>query len=157
MKKPKYITVDNYLQFKPSEFVRSFASDIERGWELAKRTKQKIDLYNWVPYPESKCLPCVGGLACMYFGGEFTYEGSSAELYKGSDLVKFYTARIGDCIRMGSMFEIYEFLIGLYPEYKNVYLGKWGIAFYGMLNAKSKGALIKRINRIADLIEASGQ
>ncbi len=27
--KPKYITVENYKEFKPSEFIRSFVADIE--------------------------------------------------------------------------------------------------------------------------------
>lgn len=55
----KYITLKNYKQFLPSEFVRSFVSDIE----VAEKIGKSINMNNYTK--NISCLPCLGGMACL--------------------------------------------------------------------------------------------
>lgn len=57
--KPKYITPDNYQQFKPSELVHSFISDIEVAEKIGKPMDMAIFEESW------ECLPCMGGMGVM--------------------------------------------------------------------------------------------
>jgi hypothetical protein len=72
-KKPKYITKDNYHLFKPSEFVRSFVSDIEVAEEIKAKTGKEMNMND---YSDSiRCLPCLGGMACMNMGLNYWEDG----------------------------------------------------------------------------------
>jgi len=122
------ITVDNYLDFLPSDFVASFLSDIDYA---AKRNKP-MDMENFLKEyatadDNSKCLPCLGGVACMNFGIEEHLKNQdiaklkSAELYysalpKSPFLIATYTSRIGDYSRLGHIKLAYNSLKKLYPS-----------------------------------------
>ena len=62
----KRITVDNYRQFKPSQFVRSFLSDLDVAVTLTKKTGEEMNMDSW--YQGNSCLPCLSGMACLNMG-----------------------------------------------------------------------------------------
>jgi hypothetical protein len=98
MKQPKYITIDNYQQFKPSEFVRSFISDIES----AAKTGMKMNMSSYVHDPFSGCLPCIGGMACLNMGGKYTFLLSLRPDVTEMDRIFNRIAMLGDAIRSGA-------------------------------------------------------
>jgi len=143
MKKPKYITAKNYLQFKPSEFVRSFVSDLEVAKKLTKRTGKPMNMNRW--WPNENCLPCLGGMACMNMG-----------VRPDDNAIGDMTSELGDNIRIGYGSRISDDILKLFKEYKRVNLPSFEI-IHDVISNKEIDILIDRIHTYADLIEASGQ
>lgn len=92
----KYITVDNYKEFKPSEFVESFISDIE----VAEKIGKPMDMDNWVG---NGCLPCLGGMACMNMG-----------ISPFGNQVGDIVSNLGDHIRSGYADSVQDFIEDLF-------------------------------------------
>lgn len=143
MSKPKYITIENYRKFKPSEFVRSFISDIETAEKIGK----PMDMSNYFENFEGTCLPCLGGMACMNLGFVSVY---------ATDIIGETVARLGDRIRVGKGKYINYQLKILYPKYKNCKLPNREM-ISGETTKRDLTRLKQRINTYADIIEASGQ
>jgi hypothetical protein len=94
----KYITQENYKEFKPSEFVHSFISDIDVAIKLGK--PMDMDWYQqW-----DGCMPCLGGMACMNLG-----IGVS-----GLNDLEDNISRLGDAIRNGNNIGVVNRLDDLY-------------------------------------------
>lgn len=147
-KRTKKITIDNYLDFKPSEFVRSFASDLEWGMAESKRTGKPINMYVFTK--DKDCLPCLGGLACMNFGTPRGYT------FNHKNRMLDNTAVLGDSIRQGLVTVTNTAIKGLYPDYRPCKLGKLR-PFNGKYDYDELQPLIDQIHHIADQIERSGQ
>lgn len=147
MSKPKYITKDNYLKFKPSEFVRSFISDIE----VAEAMGKPMDMSTFEAEKAMKegCLPCLGGMACMNMG---------ISPYRDVDSIGRYTADLGDFIRCGHKNCVNDVLELLYPKYRRVdFYRVKKVHFFGIQDKNELRELKKIINQYADAIEKSGQ
>jgi hypothetical protein len=138
----KRITVDNYKEFKPSEFVRSFVVDVYYGINLSNKTKKKINVQEWKETFD--CLPCIGGLACM-----------GLRINPLLDPLGRIIASLGDSIRTGSNFCICRDLCLLYPNYQ--YTQPPQNPIISKSNISSLKQLQKRIHMYVNLIEESGQ
>lgn len=143
--KPKFITTENYLQFKPSEFIRSFASDVDVAMEITKKTGKRMNMNSF--NNGDHCLPCLGGMACMNLAG-------TTSVYEG---VAEYTKDLGDRIRLASKYGIHIYLRKIYPSLKEIELPYDMEVFTGIMLDKDLVVLKEQIHKIADAYEASGQ
>lgn len=116
--KPKYITPDNYQQFKPSELVHSFISDIE----VAERIGKPMDMSNY--FSSKNCLPCLGGMALLNWGNISTNKD-----------VGFNVSHLGDAIRRGV--DIQYWLQEMYPNVGFYTINPNGTKVFGMIQLKS--------------------
>ena len=155
--KPKYITADNYKEFSPSEFVRSFASDLER---TGKKTIN-MGTYFQGTAKQEKCLPCLGAIACSNMGisikGNYSWDPTTSAV-----------ARLGNAIRRTDYYTAVEKLRDLYGA--SVVPFEWnGIKFDKLMNLKHKHKsmigyidqdlkerLIKQVHQFADFLEKEG-
>lgn len=88
-KRGNIITPENYRQFKPSEFIHSFISDIE----VAERTGKPMDMEHYkLDDCKPGCLPCLGGTACLNWGFNNPY----------SEGLPWRVANSGEQIRWGN-------------------------------------------------------
>jgi hypothetical protein len=170
MRKPKRITVDNYQQFKPSEFVASFLSDLE----VVEKQKKPMNMSRWNKNNTwerlqlVECLPCLGGMACMNLGAKdkqlpeiVAYEGLN--VFTKRKKLYANVALLGDCIRMGEKSGIKIYLQKLYPatyysqSFERIHFyGLMGLA--GLVYPKSKDMkhLKDNINIIVNALEKAG-
>lgn len=140
--KPKYITKDNYRQFKPSEFIRSFASDIQVALDKGKPMDMSQYEVNFAVYG---CLPCLGGMACMNMG-------LSPLKGKVGNLV----ANIGDNIRCGDLESASRDLGELYSKDINIEDTVGYSYMMGVIRGEKLISLQKRVHSFADQIEKAG-
>lgn len=137
----KAITKDNYRDFKPSEFVHSFISDIE----VAERAGKKMDMTAWIKSSAKPgCLPCLGGLACMNM--------SVAIL----DDIGTHVSNAGDEIRLGCGIELSQSLGYLYPDREIDTLTEFYEIFKGVMGKKDLAPLKERILYYVRELEAQG-
>lgn len=144
MRKPKYITAENYQQFKPSEFVRSFVSDIE----VAEKMGKPMDMRTYIPRTaEPGCLPCLGGMACMNMGFTSTLLND----------VSYNVAGLGDAIRTGTASSFRIHINNLYPkcQFKASYVGHTK-TFEGVVRKGRLSYLKAQVHKYADALEAQG-
>jgi len=92
----KYITKENYKEFKPSEFVHSFISDIDVAIKLGK----PMDMGLYVEW--HGCLPCLGGMACMNLAANFN-SGMGYSVSRLGDAIK-NGINVGAAIRLGDLY-----------------------------------------------------
>lgn len=145
------ITVKNYKKFKPSEFVRSFVSDIEVAEEITKKTGERMNMC--VFQPHRGCLPCLGGMACFNMLGHYPYTGEDY----GDEELSRAVGSLGNSIRIGVWSDIESDLKMLYPKYKKTH-SRAGLDFFnGETYQHDITRLKKQIHKIADIIERSGQ
>lgn len=78
------ITEQNYLDFKPSQLVRSFLRDLRK----ARMLKKSINLCSWSG--NDSFLPCIGSLAVTRLGA------------KQFEHFSYLLASLGDNIRLGN-------------------------------------------------------
>ena len=108
-KRGNIITPENYLQFKPSEFVHSFISDIE----VAEKMGKPMDMHDYDAERAGNgritCLPCMGGMSILNWGYSGIPEGDSPE-----EMAAYYTARLGDGIRCGLGAVVAKYIKRLY-------------------------------------------
>jgi hypothetical protein len=144
------ITVDNYKKFKPSEFIRSFASDIE--WAI--KSGKKMDMGTILE--KGDCLPCLGGIACMNFGIPI----KDTELSR----IQYNVAFLGDAIRLSVFSNMMYRLSRLYPSLnrgdhttlieKRLRNEVVHLSYKGTILPKQ--SMIERIHKIADIIASEG-
>jgi len=110
------ITVDNYLDFLPSEFIESFISDIE----VAEKLNRPMDMGSYTQKDAKKfdtvtCLPCLGGMACMNLGLKYEYQSEFRDLNTELPLAN-RIAGIGNSIRIGDTLVFYKNLREIYTD-----------------------------------------
>lgn len=154
----KNITIDNYLQFKPSEFIRSFVSDVNAAIKMGK----PMDMNSFVEERDNKCLPCLGGMACLNMGIPVTYTSTWVDDLQES------IAFCGDGIRTGDFRGMYNNLQNIYPKLPNFAIKMRRIRKYNrnrlfndkLFSGKCSGEqlkeLQKRIHEYANTIESWG-
>lgn len=135
----KYITVDNYKEFKPSDFVESFISDID----VAEKLGKPMNMADWYG---NGCLPCLGGMACM-----------NMKIDPINDEVGYEVSDLGDGIRNGSDWKIQKSIEALFkikiPE--NILKPKPEIR--GKIDtAKKFDKLRQRVIYYADILRKEG-
>lgn len=151
-KKPKYITIKNYLKFTPSEFIHSFVSDID----IAIKTGKNVDMTTYKTSTD-KCLPCLGAIACMNFGI------TPGKIFKMKNPVYKNTAFLGDKIRAGESFTFIMYLDDLYKitsekqiEIQTRLYKKELHRFIGFLNEHDLINLKKQVLKYVEVLESIG-
>lgn len=144
----KTITIDNYQDFKPSEFVRSFASDVDVAIRRGKPMFM-ASFYDQQTVDGVECLPCLGGMACMNMGIPLQYGLPQNSL-------QTIVSNLGDSIRTGDKRSIVNWLERLYPD-RNIQFTPGSLqGFFGVTKRRSLLLLQKQIHQIADALEESG-
>lgn len=145
---PKYITIDNYKEFKPSEFIRSFISDIDVAIEIGK----PMDMNTYFTDSDAKCLPCLGGMACMNMGISFSIFDEDG-MYGA---IGGRIADLGDSIRLGFTESVMESINSLYDIYAFIIEPNGLKQFIGVTELSSLSSLKKQIEKYASAYEKEG-
>ena len=139
--KAKTITVDNYKEFKPSEFIRSFLSDIE----VAEKIGLPMDMRTFLSNGYKKnCLPCLGGIAClnMHIDPISTVLGSNV-------------SELGDNIRLGYSSLVSDDVAKLFGI--KISMGKEISSICGVIKTKKQFDKLKNnVNYYTDIFEKAG-
>jgi len=146
MKKPKYITLENYKEFLPSEFVRSFVSDIE----VAEKFNKPMNMFTFKS-DDVSYLPCLGGMACLNLSPK-------KNCFRNKTLSSI--AFLGNSIRNGMLHSVVSYLKYLYPNheiYYNTFVNVKNLKqFSGLINKDRFEELKKQVHKYADALEKIG-
>lgn len=151
MAKTKTITIDNYKQFKPSELVHSFVSDLDAALKTGK--SMDMSTFNAEHARKVNCLPCLGGMALLNLGAE------SSDM--NGHTVLSNIANMGDFIRMSCWTTALVYLTDLYPKYTKQLckVSTEGLPdkdFAGVIYSNRIKALQKHILKFVEVLEKAG-
>lgn len=145
----KVITIDNYRNFKPSELVHSFVSDLN----IALKSGKKMDMLTFSAEAAAThdCLPCLGGMAALGL------ERKTIDVRP----VTHFVMMLGDSIRVSQWFDALAALIRIYPDFQ----GKLFFVdtdllphkrFDGVIGKKEIKELQKHVLRFVEALEKAG-
>lgn len=168
--KPKTITIENFRQFKPSEFIESVIEDIQRvreaGFELNMNTY--YSQYPGMHNNNNECQVCLGGISLLGFLKEPIKPLSDypvlalskfelASIVFRSDAYNEDAGKIAflfDRIRAGDSFVLEEKIKQIWPGII-VSLARWNSESYNnTLTEQEIDSMILSIKRLVRILKA---
>jgi len=145
------ITKDNYLQFKPSQLIRSFIEHINSTGD------KLMNMDYFTPEGAARamegCLPCLGGTACMNMG---------LQVFNSAQSLGQKIAGLGNALRMGNGPLVDNWITQIYPIGTacldmQLYMPENTRRFSGAVDQAGKQRLIAQVEAYALAYESKNQ